>query len=133
VKANINHFFYKKVGKKKKKFITCPYMSFFVTKSIFLVLLPNINNIKKALKTCSYQTYNDFLVTTLLAKDHKEKPCIQKLYFPPQSQTGSKRNMMPLNPFLIIEIFDVLGIDFMGPFSELLWLFVHLSCCGLYV
>ncbi|KAH9723597.1 hypothetical protein KPL70_007175 [Citrus sinensis] len=28
----------------------------------------------------------------------------------------SKRNMMPLNPILVIEIFDVWGIDFMGPF-----------------
>ncbi|MBY3555987.1 transposase family protein, partial [Modestobacter lapidis] len=28
----------------------------------------------------------------------------------------SKRNMMPLNPILIVEIFDVWGIDFMGPF-----------------
>ena len=26
------------------------------------------------------------------------------------------RNMMPLNPILIIEIFDCWGIDFMGPF-----------------
>jgi hypothetical protein len=26
--------------------------------------------------------------------------------------------MMPLNPILIVEIFDVLGIDFMGPFSN---------------
>jgi hypothetical protein len=24
--------------------------------------------------------------------------------------------MMPLNPILTVEIFDVLGIDFMGPF-----------------
>ncbi|XP_073273265.1 uncharacterized protein [Primulina huaijiensis] len=28
----------------------------------------------------------------------------------------SKRNMMPLNPIIIIEIFDSWGIDFMGPF-----------------
>jgi hypothetical protein len=28
----------------------------------------------------------------------------------------SKKNMMPLNPILIVEIFDVWGIDFMGPF-----------------
>jgi hypothetical protein len=27
----------------------------------------------------------------------------------------SKRNMMPLNPILVVEIFDVWGIDFMGP------------------
>ncbi|KAH9750378.1 hypothetical protein KPL71_013853 [Citrus sinensis] len=28
----------------------------------------------------------------------------------------SKRNMMPLNPILVVKIFDVWGIDFMGPF-----------------
>ena len=28
----------------------------------------------------------------------------------------SKRNMMPLHPILVIEIFDCWGIDFMGPF-----------------
>ena len=28
----------------------------------------------------------------------------------------SRRHMMPLNPILIVELFDVLGIDFMGPF-----------------
>jgi len=31
----------------------------------------------------------------------------------------SKRDMMPLNPILEIELFDVWGIDFMGPFSNL--------------
>ena len=30
--------------------------------------------------------------------------------------TISRRNMMPLSPILIIDIFDVWGIDFMGPF-----------------
>ena len=30
----------------------------------------------------------------------------------------SKRNMMPLNPILIIEIFDCWGIDFMGIFPS---------------
>ena len=28
----------------------------------------------------------------------------------------TRRNMMPLNPILIIEVFDCWGIDFMGPF-----------------
>ena len=28
----------------------------------------------------------------------------------------SRRNMMPLQSILIVEIFDVWGIDFMGPF-----------------
>lgn len=30
----------------------------------------------------------------------------------------SRRNMMPLNPILIVELFDVWGIDFMGPFPN---------------
>jgi hypothetical protein len=30
----------------------------------------------------------------------------------------SKRNMMPLNPILEVEVFDVWGIDFMGPFPS---------------
>jgi hypothetical protein len=33
--------------------------------------------------------------------------------------------MMPLNPILIVEIFDVWGIDFMGPFPT--------SFCCLYI
>ena len=28
----------------------------------------------------------------------------------------SRRDMMPLNPILVVELFDVWGIDFMGPF-----------------
>ena len=30
----------------------------------------------------------------------------------------SRRDMMPLNPILVVEIFDVWGIDFMGPFPS---------------
>jgi hypothetical protein len=30
----------------------------------------------------------------------------------------SKRNMMPLNPILVVEIFDAWGIHFMGPFPN---------------
>ena len=37
----------------------------------------------------------------------------------------TKRNMMPLNPILIIEIFDCCGLDFMGPFPP--------SCGYLYI
>jgi hypothetical protein len=37
----------------------------------------------------------------------------------------SKRNMMPFNPTLVVEIFDVWGIDFMGPFPN--------SCGFLYI
>ena len=29
----------------------------------------------------------------------------------------SRRHMMPLNPILVVELFDVWGIDFMGPFT----------------
>ena len=30
----------------------------------------------------------------------------------------SRRHMMPLNPILVVELFDVWGIDFMGPFPS---------------
>jgi len=30
----------------------------------------------------------------------------------------TRRNMMPLNPILVLEIFDCWGIDFMGPFPS---------------
>ena len=30
---------------------------------------------------------------------------------------NSKKDMMLLNPILVVEIFDVWGLDFMGPFS----------------
>jgi hypothetical protein len=36
-------------------------------------------------------------------------------------------NMMPLNPILIIEIFDVWGIDFMGPFPSPMVIFLFSS------
>ena len=29
----------------------------------------------------------------------------------------SRHHMMPLNPILVVDLFDVWGIDFMGPFS----------------
>ena len=29
----------------------------------------------------------------------------------------SRCHMMPLNPILVVDLFDVWGIDFMGPFS----------------
>ena len=32
----------------------------------------------------------------------------------------SRRHMMPLNPILVVELFDVWGIDFMGPFPHLM-------------
>ena len=40
----------------------------------------------------------------------------------------SKRNTMPLNLILVIEIFDCLGIDFMGPFSISIWICIHFGC-----
>ncbi|KEH33736.1 Pol-like polyprotein/retrotransposon, putative [Medicago truncatula] len=44
-------------------------------------------------------------------------------------RTGSitKRNEMPLNNILEVEIFDVWGIDFMGPFPLLFWESLHIS------
>ena len=36
----------------------------------------------------------------------------------PEVRKYFERNMMPLNPILIVEIFDVWGIDFIGPFSN---------------
>ena len=32
--------------------------------------------------------------------------------------TLTRRNMMPLNPITVLEIFDCWGIDFMGPFPS---------------
>ena len=34
----------------------------------------------------------------------------------PKTGKISRRHMMPLNPILVVELFDVWGIDFMGPF-----------------
>jgi transposase InsO family protein len=48
----------------------------------------------------------------------------------------SKRNMMPLNPILIVEIFDVWGIDFMGPFLNsfgFLYIYVVVDCVSKWV
>ena len=37
----------------------------------------------------------------------------------------SRRHMMPLNPILVVDLFDVRGIDFMGPFpSSLGYLYI---------
>ena len=37
----------------------------------------------------------------------------------------SRRHMMPLNPILVVYLFDVWGIDFMGPFpSSLGYLYI---------
>ena len=37
----------------------------------------------------------------------------------------SRRHMMPLNPILVVDLFDVWGIDFMGPFpSSLGYLYI---------
>jgi hypothetical protein len=44
----------------------------------------------------------------------------------------SKRNMMPLNPILVVEIL-CMGHRFHGTFSKLLRISVHFRCCGLCV
>ena len=37
----------------------------------------------------------------------------------------SRRHMMPLNPILVVDLFDVWGIDFMRPFpSSLRYLYI---------
>ena len=35
----------------------------------------------------------------------------------------SRRHMMPLNPILVVDLFDVGGINFMGPFPSSLDMF----------
>ena len=40
----------------------------------------------------------------------------------------SRRHMMPLNPILVVDLFDVWGIDFMGPFpSSLGYLYIFVG------
>ena len=39
----------------------------------------------------------------------------------------SRCNMMPLNLILVIDLFDVWGIDFMGPFTTSFGYFLHLG------
>ena len=48
-------------------------------------------------------------------------------------RTGNitKRHEMPLTNILEVEVFDVWGIDFMGPFSTILWELIYPCCCGL--
>ena len=44
----------------------------------------------------------------------------------------SSSHMMPLNPILVVELFDVWGIDFMGPFpssSEYVYILVGATMC----
>jgi hypothetical protein len=53
--------------------------------------------------------------------------CCQKL------GSISRRNMIPLNPFMIVEIFDVWGIDFMRPFPNSYGLSLYPCCYGLCV
>ena len=43
---------------------------------------------------------------------YKSCPRCQKL------RRISKRDMIPLNPIIVVEVFDAWGIDFMGPFSS---------------
>ena len=37
----------------------------------------------------------------------------------------SRRHMMPLNPILVVDLFDVWGIDFMGAIPFFLWIYLH--------
>jgi hypothetical protein len=47
------------------------FIVIFATKSIFVVLLPNINNFKKYLRYEVTKHVNSFLVIVLLIKAHK--------------------------------------------------------------
>jgi len=33
----------------------------------------------------------------------------------------SRRDVMPLKPIIVVEVFDVWDIDFMGPFQSFFW------------
>ena len=44
-------------------------------------------------------------------------PCLETLVLIAHPVSAVK-NMMPLNPILVVEIFNVWGIDFMGPFQN---------------
>ena len=48
-------------------------------------------------------------------KDYKSCPRCQQL------GRTSRRDMMPLNLIIIVEVFDVWDIDFMGPFPSSFW------------
>ena len=66
-------------------------------------------------KTAFKVLLSGFYWPTLFSDAHKYyKTCTRC------QQTGniSKRNMMPLQPILFCEIFDVWGIDFIGPFPN---------------
>ena len=41
-----------------------------------------------------------------------------------------KRHEMPLHGILVVQLFDVWGMDFMGPFP-VIWKYIHTSSCGL--
>jgi hypothetical protein len=57
------------------------FIVIFATKSTFLVLLPNINNIKKALKTCSYQTGKQLFNSSTFDKSSQTKALYPKALF----------------------------------------------------
>ena len=72
------------------------------------------------------------MVVTLLPRKQKMKVLQSGFYWPSLFKEAhqmcrvcdrcqrlgklSRRHMMPLNPILVVELFDVWGIDFMGPF-----------------
>ena len=43
----------------------------------------------------------------------------------------NKRNEMPLQGILVVQIFDVWGINFMGTLSTIFWEYIYSSCYGL--
>ena len=57
-------------------------------------------------------------VTSMHAVDTLVPVKLPKMYYRVGSISSlSKSNMMPLNPILKVELFDVWGIDIIGPFS----------------
>ena len=42
-----------------------------------------------------------------------------------------KRHEMPLQGILVVQLFDVWGMDFMRPFSSFIWKYIHTPSCRL--
>ena len=57
------------------------FIVIFVTKSTFLVLLPNISNIKKALKTCNSRTCKWLFSNSIFDKSSQAKAQNSKALF----------------------------------------------------
>jgi hypothetical protein len=63
----------KKEKEKEKENITCPLLSFFATKSTFLVCYQTLVILKKYLRHAVTKHVNSFSVIVLLTKVHRQK------------------------------------------------------------